>query len=382
MSLTAFIADSIIDKWVRHSRAALIVENGKIKAIVGVDDVPQTAIKHHLPGLTLAAGLIDLQVNGGGNILLNESPTASSLEKIAKAHLNFGTTSFMPTLISDDLDKAIQSAHAVIEFKKTNPLGQMALGLHLEGPFLNPAKHGIHAADKIQKMNLGFLDDLNLNEIGTLLMTIAPELCAAQDLKKLSDMGVILSAGHSQANKADLTTAKENGLTGITHLFNAMGEMSARTPGLSGLALDDNDLMCSIIADGHHVDALMLRLALKAKTKERLFFISDAMPPAGTKDKRDFFLQGKNIKTMNGACRDENGNLAGSASTVFDCVVWAVKEANIPLETALYMANSTPARFIKMHKNIGSLSPTLDANFIAFDYELNLHKVFIAGQAV
>ncbi|HVY12035.1 MAG TPA: amidohydrolase family protein, partial [Alphaproteobacteria bacterium] len=243
----------------------------------------------------------------------------------------------------------------------------------------NPDRKGVHDAGGLRKNLDEAFASVSFEKLGTVLITLAPELFAPEALRKLTARGAILSAGHSQADAAALTAAKAAGLTGITHLFNAMGPINAREPGLAGLALGDNDLCCSIIADGAHVAPEMLRLAANAKPPGKLFFVSDAMPPAGQNPPGDFTLYGKKIITRDGRCLTEEGKLAGAALTLFECVQKAVRDMGISLPQALHMASLYPARFLKIDKDYGSLAHGKRADFIAFDGGLNLQKVCASG---
>ncbi|MBI3419767.1 MAG: N-acetylglucosamine-6-phosphate deacetylase [Proteobacteria bacterium] len=377
MALRAFIADAIVVAG-GPREGALLTENGRVTAVAPVSEVPSYAEKIRLPSLTLAPGLVDLQVNGGGGALFNQDTSPEGLRIIRDAHRAMGTTALLPTLISEGTEKipeAFQAVRAWHEKEKDTGI----LGIHLEGPFLNPERKGVHEAEALRLDPSETLRELDFSGFGKILITLAPELVDERELKKLSSHGVILSAGHSQADQAALNKAKAAGLRGITHLFNAMGPLQAREPGLAGLALNDDDLWCSIICDGAHVWHAMIRLALKAKPEGKLFFVSDAMPPAGQKDPQPFTLYGKKITVKNGRCLTEAGGLAGSALTLFECVQKAVREVGIPLPQALAMASFYPAQFLGVEKEYGSFAPGSHADIIALDKDLNLKGVWVGG---
>ncbi|MDX1922265.1 MAG: N-acetylglucosamine-6-phosphate deacetylase [Alphaproteobacteria bacterium] len=377
MSFKAFIGESIVSQGNRTMGQALLVEAGLIKGMCHASAIPAGAETIKLAGLTLAAGLVDAQVNGGGGILFNDNISANGIDGIAKAHREAGTTSFLPTLISDTPEKTTIAINTIREYGQKNGV----MGIHLEGPFLNPERSGIHEKDIIAKANTSFLHSQKFSGLGVCLITVAPEIFQKGELKKLRDAGAILAAGHSAANKDQLAQAKNEGLTGITHLFNAMGGMSARETGLSGAALNDDELWCGIIADGAHVAPDMLRLADKAKPNGKLFLVSDAMPPSGQHPQQPFALQGKYIRAENGKCVDERGALAGSAFTLFECVRYAVQQAGFKLEHALAMASYFPAQFLGIEKTVGSFVVGARADIIAFDDGMNLKHVFIGGNA-
>jgi N-acetylglucosamine-6-phosphate deacetylase len=376
MALTAFLADAVHSHQQVFPHHALLTENGRVTGIIPRGDIPVGTARVDLPGLTLAPGLIDAQINGGGGVLFNDETTPEGIAAIGHAHARCGTTGFLVTLISDDLPKSTLAMRAVAAARKTLPT---LLGLHLEGPFLNPARRGIHAASKITGPDLCFLDEAALPDSGTILMTIAPEKFTTFDLAKISARNIRLAAGHSEADEATLERAKGAGLNGVTHLFNGMGGMSARAPGVSGVALIDDDLYCSIIADGMHVSPVMLRLAMKTKPKGKLFLVSDAMPPAGKPDMKEFMLTGTRISVKEGRCTDENGHLAGACLTLFECIRLCCQRWHLPLGELLYMSTLAPAQFLKIDHDTGSLEPNKRANFIAFDKEMKLEKVFVDG---
>lgn len=377
MSFKAFIGESIVSQGNRTIGQALLVEAGRIKGMCPENAIPAGTETIRLPGLTLAAGLVDAQVNGGGGILFNDNLSANGIDGIAKAHREAGTTSFLPTLISDTPEKTTIAINTIREYGQKNGV----MGIHLEGPFLNPERSGIHEKNIIANADPSFLRGQKFAGLGVCLITVAPEIFQKGELKKLRDAGAILAAGHSAADKNQLAQAKNEGLTGITHLFNAMGGMSARETGLSGVALNDDALWCGIIADGAHVAPDMLRLADKAKPNGKLFLVSDAMPPSGQHPQKAFTLQGKHIRAENGKCVDERGALAGSAFTLFECVHYAVQQAGFKLEHALAMASYFPAQFLGIEKAVGSFAAGARADIIAFDDGMNLKRIFIGGNA-
>jgi N-acetylglucosamine-6-phosphate deacetylase len=376
MALRAFLADQVIEGSGSRDQAAVLVEDGYVMAVVAAADVPAATARIKLPGLTLAPGLVDLQVNGGGGVLFNQNVTAKGIETIIKAHRECGTTALLPTLISDGTDKMAAAAKAVAEAREKEP---GVIGIHFEGPFLNEERRGVHEAAAL-RTNIDVFDGLDFSKLGKVMITLAPELFEKDDLKKLSSRGATLSAGHSLADQMSLSQAKMAGLRGVTHLFNAMAPISAREPGLAGLALNDNDLWCSIIGDGVHVATHMVHLALKLKPRGKLFFVSDAMPPSGHGHNKDFTLYGKKIFVRDGRCVTESGGLAGSALTLFECVQKAVVDMGIEVAEAVNMASLYPAEFLGVDKEHGSFKPGARADFIAFDDRMDLQKVYIGGE--
>ena len=247
---------------------------------------------YDLKGQLLVPGFIDTQVNGGGGVLFNDDPSVESIAAIGRAHRRFGTTGFLPTLISDDLDVVAKAVRAVQTAIAIGVPG--VLGIHIEGPFLNEERKGVHDATKLRGLDedaLGLLTSLNG---GRTLVTLAPERTSPQIIRKLADAGVIVSAGHTNATYEEIKDALSQGLTGFTHLFNAMSQLTGREPGAVGAALDDADSWCGIIVDGHHVDPVVLRIALRCKRPDRFMLVTDAMPSVGA-PKKSFKLQGRPI---------------------------------------------------------------------------------------
>src|SRR6267154_4161632 len=305
----AISADRIFDGYRWHDDAVILVDRGVVRWIAprdrSEDDWPTEVMP---PGTLLAPGFIDLQVNGGGGILLNDDPTPDAMRAIARAHRRYGTTSCLPTLISDTRAKAT----AAIAAAKLIDDADGILGLHLEGPFISPSRPGIHRSDRILAATTDDLDWLGeLSAVGSSMVTLAPECVPAGFVKTLATSGIRVSVGHSEAVPDTLIRAIDDGLSGVTHLFNAMPAMSARQPGIVGVALTDERLTASIILDGIHVDPLVARTAFSAKNRKNLALVSDAMPTVGTEDDH-FELMGRQIQLRHGRLVSENGTLAGA----------------------------------------------------------------------
>src|SRR6266851_3833121 len=277
---SAISADRIFDGYRWHHEAVVVIDRGVVQGIAprdqGEADWPTEVMP---PGTVLAPGFIDLQVNGGGGILLNDAPTPEAMRAIARAHRRFGTTSCLPTLISDTRAKATAAIAAVKSLDGADGI----LGLHLEGPFISRSRPGIHRGDCILSATRDDLDWLGeLSAVGSSMVTLAPECLPAGFVKTLATSGIRVSVGHSEANSDTLTRAIDEGLSGVTHLFNAMPAMSAREPGIVGVALTDERLTAGIILDGIHVDPLVVRAAFSAKNRSNIALVSDAMPTVST----------------------------------------------------------------------------------------------------
>src|SRR5712671_6285173 len=258
----AISADRIFDGHRWHDNALIVIERGIVQRIAPRDQTPDDCpIDVMPPGTLLAPGFIDLQVNGGGGILLNDDPTPDAMRAIARAHRRYGTTSCLPTLISDTRAKAM----AAIAGAKLIDDDDGILGLYLEGPFISRSRPGIHRDDCIRSATRDDLDWLGeLSAVGSSMVTLAPECVPAGFVKTLATSGIRVSVGHSEAVPDTLIRAIDEGLSGVTHLFNAMPAMSAREPGIIGVALTDERLTAGIILDGIHVDPLVVRVAFSA----------------------------------------------------------------------------------------------------------------------
>jgi N-acetylglucosamine-6-phosphate deacetylase len=361
---------------------ALLFADGRIIDIVREDDARVRAAAaqrqlHDLQAALLLPGFIDLQVNGGGGVLFNDEPTVAGIRAIGEAHRRHGTTGFLPTLISDDLSVVAQAIAAVREAIAAGVPGVM--GIHIEGPYLSQLRKGVHNPALIRRPDADIVALLSGLDNGTTLVTLAPEITTPEALRQLHARGVVLSAGHSNATYADISTALKNGLTGFTHLFNAMSQLTGREPGVVGAALHDADSYCGIIVDGHHVDPVVLKIALSAKRHERFMLVTDAMPCAGTQ-LTSFMLQGRRISVQDDYCVDDAGTLAGTALTMDRAVRNAVALLGLPQATAIRMASEYPAQFLGRGAELGRIAPGCRANLVAVDAALKVQGTWIDGQ--
>ncbi|HEY9112257.1 MAG TPA: N-acetylglucosamine-6-phosphate deacetylase, partial [Rhodanobacteraceae bacterium] len=327
-------------------------------------------------GRMLLPGFIDCQVNGGGGVLFNDQPTVQGIRAIGAAHRRFGTTGFLPTLISDTVDKmrvAVSATDAAIADAVPG-----VLGVHLEGPFLSRERKGVHAAKYLHAPDA---DELRVAESlrrGKTLLTLAPERVAPAAIQGLAAAGVIVSAGHSNADYATVRAALDAGVRGFTHLFNAMSPLTSRAPGVVGAALDDPAAWCGVIVDGHHVDPASLRVALKAKPRGKVFLVTDAMPPVGAADP-SYVLNGETIVLRDGICRAASGTLAGSALSMIEAVRNAVDMLRVPLDEAVRMASTYPADFLGLGATHGRIDAGYRADFTIVDRDLRVTETWIDG---
>jgi N-acetylglucosamine-6-phosphate deacetylase len=372
----AVMADRVFDGRRWHDDAAVLIENGLIKGIATAADVPRDMPVQKLPaGSILAPGFIDLQVNGGGGVLLNDSPTTDAMRAIARAHRRYGTTACLPTLITDTRE---QMKHA-IEAAQQAAGSDGVLGLHLEGPFLSPQRPGVHRPDMIAAAideDRAWLSGLDRK--GRWLVTLAPECVPEGFVKSLTAAGVRVSAGHSEASAKIMSRAMDEGLTGVTHLFNAMPAMTAREPGIVGAALADARLTAGLIVDGIHVDPLSVKAAFSAKGADGIALVTDAMPTVGATAKT-FELMGRTITLEQGRLQTADGTLAGAHLDMASAVRNAVKLAGISLEDALRAASLTPAKFLGVENERGALTSGARADLVALTGELQATNTWIGG---
>jgi N-acetylglucosamine-6-phosphate deacetylase len=356
---------------------ALLLAGARIGAIVPADAIPPGCRTEDLLGHLLAPGFIDVQVNGGGGVLFNDAPTVAGIEAIGRAHRAFGTTGFLPTLITDDLpvmDQAMRAVEAAIDAGVPG-----VLGIHLEGPYLAPARCGVHDKNKFRVLDEAGVALLTSLRRGRTLVTLAPEAVPSALILRLTDAGVIVALGHTDAPYALVREALAHGATGFTHLFNAMSSLASRAPGAVGAALE-SDAWCGLILDGHHVNPCVLRLALRTRPAERFILVTDAMPSVGA-DRKDFSLQGRPITVRGGICRDAAGTLAGSDLDMASAVRNAAGMLGLALPAACAMASANPAAFLGLAGERGTLIPGMAADLVLLDADVRVIKTWIAGQA-
>lgn len=371
----AVVADHVFDGTRRHEHAGVIIDGSRVSRLVPRGEIPRSIPVRILPdGAWLTPGFIDLQVNGGGDALFNDAPTPEAISIIAAAHRRFGTTGFLPTLISDTPEKMQAAIAAVQMAMRTEPT---VLGIHLEGPFLSPERAGIHDHRLFRQPTPADAELLTARRRGTLLVTLAPEQVPAGFIARLAGAGACVSLGHSMATYAKTRAAIGEGLTGFTHLFNAMRPMGSREPGPIAAALETPACSFGLIVDGIHVDPAMLRLALRGVGRPML--VTDAMPPVGGK-RSTFTLYGDEIEVQDGRCARGDGTLAGAYLDMATAVRNCVHLLGLPLERALIFASSHPARFINRGTELGRLAPGSRADMLALDpQKVEVLETWVAG---
>ena len=355
---------------------SVIVRDGNIDTIVDAAALPADLTVIDGNGQMLAPGLIDVQVNGGGGVLLNDQPTVDGVRAIMQAHRKYGTTAMLPTLITDHRDKMETAIAAVTDAIDAGVPG--IVGIHLEGPYLNPERKGVHSADIIRPMEDDAIELLTRLSNGRILVTMAPEKAAKGTIKALAEKGVLVCAGHTAGNYAHIQSAIDEGLRGFTHLFNAMSPMNHREPGVAGAAMADDTTWGGLIADGYHVHPAVLKVAIHAKATGKIMLVTDAMPTVGADDKR-FTLGGEEIIAADGRCALADGTLAGSDLDMISAVKNCVEMVGLDLGEALRMASLYPAEFLKLDDKMGRIAPGYQADMILFDDAFNVSRSWING---
>ena len=376
MIMQAIVGARILAGGIWQDDHAVVVVDDKIESVIHAADIPANAQVHQLSGGMLVPGFIDTQVNGGGAVLFNDQPTVDGIAASAKAHRRYGTTGMLPTLISDDLEVVASAIGAVDAAIAAGIPG--ILGIHIEGPFLNAGKCGIHDSGKFRTLNNAAVTLLSSLKNGKTLVTLAPELAPAGTIAALVANGVIVAAGHTLASYDDMERGVSEGLSGVTHLFNAMTQLDSRAPGAVGAALDTH-LTCGIIVDGHHVHPASLRAAYRVKGLQGLMLVTDAMPTVGS-DVRNFRLGDINVVAENGTLRSPAGTLAGSDLDMASAVRNCVNMMQVDLAAACQMASQTPASFLGLADACGRIEQGYRADMAHIDDEMEVRATWIAGK--
>jgi N-acetylglucosamine-6-phosphate deacetylase len=375
--VTALINGRILSLTGWRDGAAVLLDGGRILDVVDREAAPQGARLRDLRGATLVPGFIDTQVNGGGGVLFNDTPTVEAIARIGEVHRRFGTTGFLPTLLSDDLsvvDRAMRAVEAAIEQGVPG-----VLGIHIEGPFLNVERKGIHDATKLRTLDEAAFNLLTSLKRGKTLVTLAPETTSLEMIKRLSAAGLVLAAGHTNARYEDIQEALSQGLTGFTHLFNAMSPLMSRAPGVVGAALESQTAWCGMILDGRHVSPVVLRLALRTRPLDRFMLVSDAMPTVGNND-NTFQLGGRLIRAEGGACVAQDGTLAGSNLDMALAVRNAVELLGVTLAEAVTMASAAPAAFLGLAPARGVIAQGAAADLVLLSEDGQVLATWIDGE--
>ncbi|WMS86658.1 N-acetylglucosamine-6-phosphate deacetylase [Pleionea litopenaei] len=367
------------ERWLEN--AVLVTTNGKVSVLT--DDPIEVAAAKNKPMIeyleTVIPGFIDIQVNGGGGELFNQNPSVNALESIAATHQRFGTTSWLPTVITDQFETMERAANAVAEARKNPRLG--ILGVHFEGPGIATSKKGAHSQGLIRALERAELELFTRDDLGVVVVTLAPETVPADQIEWLTQRGVIVCLGHSNANADEVIKAIHSGAKGFTHLFNAMSPLTSREPGMVGVALHSEKTFCGIIVDGFHVHPLAISLAYRLKTANRLILVTDAMAPTGTDLKRVEFFD-REIVRDGDRLTSTTGELAGSVLTMNQAFINAMEWLDIPIEMVSTMSAKTPATFLGIEQEYGHLEVGCHANFIALDSNFRVLSTWVMANNV
>jgi N-acetylglucosamine-6-phosphate deacetylase len=379
---TAITSARIFDGLLWHDGQTLLLDGGTITGILPENDLPADTETIDAKGQLLVPGFIDLQVNGGGGVMLNDRQDADAIRTICAAHAQFGTTALLPTLITDTFEVRAKTIEGGKQAKVEAVPG--FLGLHLEGPHLSVARKGAHDPALIRPMDQADLDAMLscADVFEAMMVTVAPENTTAAQVKALADAGIVVSLGHTDAGYKTVVEYAQAGARTVTHLFNAMSPLSHREPGVVGGALDTGSLYAGIIADGFHVDPVSMGVALRAKNGPgRIFIVTDAMSTIGS-DQTSFLLNGREIFRKDGRLTLADGTLAGADIDMLSSVRFAHEKLNLSLDEAIRMASAYPADAIGIAARKGRLLPGLDADFVLLTEGLGMASTWIGGKRV
>jgi len=360
---------------IQHNQI-LEIKQGKIIAIYTADD---NALVDDIAEGLLVPGFVDLQVNGGGNVLFNDSPSLSSLKTIMASHSKFGTTVLLPTLITDTIEIMQQAADAISAAINQKVKG--IIGIHFEGPHLSLAKKGAHIAEHIRPISAAEWKIFERQDIGQILVTLAPENVSPEDISRMVNLGIKVCLGHTNADYITTKKAIDAGADGFTHLYNAMSAIQGREPGVLGAAFLNDNTSCGLIVDGHHVDYHSCKIALKIKPQGKVFLVTDAMPMVGC-EQQEFALFNRKVTLENGKLTLPDGRLAGSALDMATGVRNIYQHLDVALEEALRMASLYPAKYINKAHLFGSLDVGKQANMVLLNNNLYVQKTWINGEQV
>lgn len=357
---------------------AVVIEDGRIQAVPLEQDLGAGIERRSVEGL-LAPGFIDIQVNGGGGVLFNDVRNVDAIRTIASAHRTYGTTGLLPTFITDTRETMAEAVNAMRDALAARIPG--VLGIHLEGPFINPERKGVHNPAFMRPMEDEDIAIMTSLKEGRTIVTLAPECNSMESIARLATAGVLICAGHTAGDYDIVTKALHYGLRGFTHLFNAMPPLAGRDPGPVGAALDNHDTWCGIIVDGHHVSDASLRIAIAAKGTEHMMLVSDAMSVTAT-DIKSFDLHGRTIYRKDGKLTTADGTLAGSDLDMASAVRNSVERLDLALPDVLRMASLVPATFLKLDHELGRIAPGYRADLVLLDEHLHVQNTWIGGKAL
>ena len=375
---TAIVDTVVFDGLHYLENHAVLLEDDRVVNVCPDTRLPSAVDRTiRLNGRLLAPGFVDLQVNGGGGELFTDKPTISTLRTISDAHRRFGTTAFFPTVITTSAETMRAAVNAVRAALSAQVPG--ILGIHFEGPHLSVARAGAHNTNHIRDLDECGMQIIESLQVGRTIVTLAPECVLLEQISRLASHGIVVCAGHSDADYETAERAVSSGVSGFTHLFNAMSQMTARAPGMVGAALASRNTWISLIADGVHTHPAVFASAVRAKQSGGVVLVTDAMPTVGTAQE-SFDMDGERIRVRDGQCRNSEGVLAGSAVTMNTAVGNASRFAKIGIAEALRMASLYPARAMGLANCLGRIRPGYIANLVDIDEDLAVHATWCAGR--
>jgi N-acetylglucosamine-6-phosphate deacetylase len=360
----------------QFSDRALLIDGNQIVDLIPLDQLSSQYEAIDLGGNNVAPGFIDLQLNGCGGVMFNDAIAPATLDQMHQTNLKSGTTSYLPTLITTSDQDMVSAMEVVKQYRQHNPYA--VLGLHLEGPYLNPKRKGIHNEAYIRRCDRAMLDRIVSYGCETVkLITLAPEMVEAEEIRRLAEHGIVVSAGHSDATFDQALAGFDAGVRMVTHLFNAMSPWLSRSPGMVGAVFSRDEVYAGAIADGEHVHFASIQLA-KTLKQDKLLLVTDATPPVGT-EMKSFWIGGQEVFYQNGRCVSADGTLGGSALTMIQAAENCVRQVQISLPEALRMASTYPAQVIGVDEILGKISPGYLANLVIFDSSFQITGVVDQG---
>lgn len=376
-------AQEFFDGKTLHHQKIITIKNGIIQSIDDasanlVNSLVDEKIDEVVQGLIIP-GFIDLQVNGGGNVLFNDSPSLVGIKTIINTHSKYGTTAMLPTLITDTLETMQQAADAIAQAITEKVPG--IIGVHFEGPHLSLAKKGAHIAEFIRPISAAEWQILERKDLGKILVTLAPENVSPEDIGRMVKLGIKVCLGHTNADYKTAQQAIDSGADGFTHLYNAMSAIQGRDPGVLGAAFINDSTSCGLIVDGHHVDYTSCKIALKNKPQGKIFLVTDAMPPVGCNNKK-FELFNRKVVLENGKLILPDGNLAGSILDMATGVRNIHQHLGLELTESIRMASLYPAQYLNKAQQLGSLTVGKQADMVLLNSELQVQSTWISGKKV
>ncbi|MFT6658771.1 N-acetylglucosamine-6-phosphate deacetylase [Maritalea sp.] len=360
---------------------AVVIKAGKVSAIIDDAGSEQQGYEtEDLGGKLLVPGFVDVQVNGGGGVMFNDEQSVQALATIANGHRKFGTTTMLPTFITDSFERMQAAAATARQAIAQNLPG--VRGIHFEGPYFSMERRGVHAQQYVRAVDEGALELFTQDGLGTTIVTLAPEVVPPEFIAALNEAGVRVCAGHTSATYAQASAGFVAGISGVTHLYNAMPPMLNREPGLIGAAYERKNIYCGLIVDGHHLHHATARTVVELKATDHIMLVTDAMATVGS-DKKSFNLYGTEIFAENGRLATREGQLAGSDLNMMEAVRLTRDELGVEFGEALRMASLYPARYLRLDHQIGKIGAGYDADFALIDQASDkVTRTWIKGEGV